>query len=61
LATDSIWKEILGWSIEQKLIDWPKDSLSFKTPDDYLMILYNEKTKNSESINAGSDLEAAKK
>lgn len=25
------------------------------------MILYNEKTKNSESINAGSDLEAAKK
>ena len=60
-ASDQISKEVLGWSIERKLIDWPKDSLQFKTPDDYLMVLWHEDDKDSDRINAGKDLEVAKR
>ena len=60
-ASDQISKEVLGWSIERKLIDWPKDSLQFKTPDDYLMVLYHEDDKDSDRIDAGKDLEVAKR
>ena len=50
LASDPISQNILGYTLEKNLVDWPEGTVSIDDPSAYFMILMNNATKKVQTV-----------